>query len=124
RRADTGDQQCGRHPDRDGPQTASLAASAARRSIVVRHLEDVGLGLPRDRTEVRAGRPRRPGWMLARKKAAARRADTIVPGSGRIQSTARGAPHDGIRSEEHTSELQSRGHLVCRLLLEKKKKKK
>src|SRR5690625_5893183 len=25
-----------------------------------------------------------------------------------------------IRSEEHTSELQSRGHLVCRLLLEKK----
>src|SRR5437870_6817210 len=29
-----------------------------------------------------------------------------------------GAP---VRSEEHTSELQSRGHLVCRLLLEKKK---
>src|SRR5439155_25443570 len=29
-----------------------------------------------------------------------------------------------FRSEEHTSELQSRGHLVCRLLLEKKKKKK
>src|SRR5439155_22674654 len=27
------------------------------------------------------------------------------------------------RSEEHTSELQSRGHLVCRLLLEKKKKR-
>src|SRR2546429_1162817 len=27
----------------------------------------------------------------------------------------------GIRSEEHTSELQSRLHLVCRLLLEKKK---
>src|SRR5439155_2490825 len=26
-----------------------------------------------------------------------------------------------MRSEEHTSELQSRGHLVCRLLLEKKK---
>src|SRR5437660_3811504 len=29
-----------------------------------------------------------------------------------------------FRSEEHTSELQSRGHLVCRLLLEKKKQKK
>src|SRR5690554_8221022 len=28
-----------------------------------------------------------------------------------------------VRSEEHTSELQSRPHLVCRLLLEKKKKK-
>src|SRR5437870_8258016 len=36
------------------------------------------------------------------------------------------APRAGTgttRSEEHTSELQSRGHLVCRLLLEKKKKK-
>ena len=30
----------------------------------------------------------------------------------------------GTRSEEHTSELQSRLHLVCRLLLEKKKEKK
>src|SRR3989449_5618844 len=29
-----------------------------------------------------------------------------------------------VRSEEHTSELQSRLHLVCRLLLEKKKKQK
>src|SRR5690625_6706897 len=37
------------------------------------------------------------------------------PGEGR----GRGAPLR--RSEEHTSELQSRGHLVCRLLLEKKK---
>src|SRR3989442_5999821 len=33
---------------------------------------------------------------------------------------ALGALH-GLRSEEHTSELQSRPHLVCRLLLEKKK---
>src|SRR2546422_7044988 len=31
---------------------------------------------------------------------------------------------DAVRSEEHTSELQSRLHLVCRLLLEKKKKRK
>src|SRR3712207_8023848 len=30
---------------------------------------------------------------------------------------------DGVRSEEHTSELQSRQYLVCRLLLEKKKQK-
>src|SRR2546422_9147821 len=33
-------------------------------------------------------------------------------------------PIDPVRSEEHTSELQSRLHLVCRLLLEKKKTKK
>src|SRR5436309_4611744 len=32
------------------------------------------------------------------------------------------APCDEARSEEHTSELQSRENLVCRLLLEKKKK--
>src|SRR5690625_7020028 len=31
--------------------------------------------------------------------------------------------NDFSRSEEHTSELQSRGHLVCRLLLEKKNKR-
>src|SRR5690625_6471689 len=41
-------------------------------------------------------------------------------GAGSIDVTV--AEHE--RSEEHTSELQSRGHLVCRLLLEKKKKKK
>src|SRR5580693_8935635 len=34
-----------------------------------------------------------------------------------------GRPFLGGRSEEHTSELQSQFHLVCRLLLEKKKKK-
>src|SRR2546422_4133598 len=37
--------------------------------------------------------------------------------------TIRGVPFEAMRSEEHTSELQSRLHLVCRLLLEKKKKK-
>src|SRR5439155_27330892 len=42
----------------------------------------------------------------------------------RAAPTASGATSPGSsrrRSEEHTSELQSRGHLVCRLLLEKKK---
>src|SRR5688572_31746560 len=34
---------------------------------------------------------------------------------------APGTPADAIRSEEHTSELQSQSNLVCRLLLEKKK---
>src|SRR3712207_7354647 len=36
----------------------------------------------------------------------------------------RAEPAGALRSEEHTSELQSRQYLVCRLLLEKKKKKK
>src|SRR5436305_5866768 len=39
------------------------------------------------------------------------------------QATIQGRACGLRRSEEHTSELQSRPHLVCRLLLEKKKKK-
>src|SRR5690554_6986979 len=43
----------------------------------------------------------------------------------KVYCNARDIPTENIRlsrSEEHTSELQSRPHLVCRLLLEKKKK--
>src|SRR3989442_11506662 len=52
----------------------------------------------------------------------------IQPATERFQSVipseARNlCAHEIKRSEEHTSELQSRPHLVCRLLLEKKKKK-
>src|SRR2546422_2770730 len=39
-----------------------------------------------------------------------------------VRSTSARKTRRGTRSEEHTSELQSRLHLVCRLLLEKKKK--
>src|SRR2546422_1719413 len=51
----------------------------------------------------------------------------VLPGDGlgpRDRHRARRGPHPELpdaRSEEHTSELQSRLHLVCRLLLEKKK---
>src|SRR5207302_8571587 len=55
------------------------------------------------------------------------------PGADRPRAGRRGQPGDldrradrrrrPARSEEHTSELQSRENLVCRLLLEKKKKK-
>src|SRR5439155_7238318 len=56
-----------------------------------------------------------------------RRCGAVCPGVQVLSGTAghQGKPHriGAIpRSEEHTSELQSRGHLVCRLLLEKKKK--
>src|SRR5207253_7987096 len=37
-----------------------------------------------------------------------------------VEAGANQIPEEKMRSEEHTSELQSRGHLVCRLLLEKK----
>src|SRR5690348_11688780 len=44
--------------------------------------------------------------------------------TAKAKSTYLEAIRDWVRSEEHTSELQSPVHLVCRLLLEKKKKKK
>src|SRR2546422_8036226 len=46
---------------------------------------------------------------------------TLEPGGGAGVTVTAAVPF--LRSEEHTSELQSRLHLVCRLLLEKKKKK-
>src|SRR3989442_11362316 len=52
-----------------------------------------------------------------------RRVAALVPTERRSGEERRtGAERRTPRSEEHTSELQSRPHLVCRLLLEKKKK--
>src|SRR5206468_9618739 len=57
----------------------------------------------------------------------------VKPGGTSAYASGRGgtprvaaapAPREHRRSEEHTSELQSRSDLVCRLLLEKKKRKK
>src|SRR2546425_6750689 len=45
------------------------------------------------------------------------------PARARTAGTGDRPPPRGARSEEHTSELQSLAYLVCRLLLEKKKKK-
>src|SRR5436853_1691642 len=46
----------------------------------------------------------------------------VAPADGRISMITRALP-PAERSEEHTSELQSLRHLVCRLLLEKKKRR-
>src|SRR5215208_3020109 len=56
-----------------------------------------------------------PYTTLFRSSPATTTDSAYVPCPGKCASIAR------RRSEEHTSELQSRGHLVCRLLLEKKK---
>src|SRR2546422_6880821 len=67
--------------------------------------------------------PRRAGCCARRDGAAAgggagrNRGET----SGHLNAPAAAPARPGGRSEEHTSELQSRLHLVCRLLLEKKK---
>src|SRR5690625_6812273 len=50
-----------------------------------------------------------------------RRSAWTSTSTGPSASSASPASSWSRRSEEHTSELQSRGHLVCRLLLEKKK---
>src|SRR3712207_8831566 len=47
-----------------------------------------------------------------------------APASQLVHAIRAAASGDALRSEEHTSELQSRQYLVCRLLLEKKKKEK
>src|SRR5690554_7701043 len=44
-----------------------------------------------------------------------------VPFEGVVAEILQNVDNSQMRSEEHTSELQSRPHLVCRLLLEKKK---
>src|SRR3712207_8743340 len=57
--------------------------------------------------------------------------NNVIGSGGKIYTMAAGNQlwiytfkdtYQGVRSEEHTSELQSRQYLVCRLLLEKKKK--
>src|SRR5689334_24678630 len=72
----------------------------------------------RSRRAPRPDRARRRG---------ARRADRACGPAHRLAARRRRADRRGRRakrrSEEHTSELQSQFHLVCRLLLEKKKKK-
>src|SRR3712207_7340624 len=77
-----------------------VGAAAPRRAAPGR---DDGPGRPLDRRD-------REGLRLGRRPELGRRA---------VQADVRVAAD---RSEEHTSELQSRQYLVCRLLLEKKKK--
>src|SRR2546422_4027052 len=75
---------------------------------------------------------RRRGWDLhagrdRRQPLRGRQVDGVSQPGGADQCRPEGedgTPCGRHRSEEHTSELQSRLHLVCRLLLEKKKKKK
>src|SRR5439155_25664058 len=62
-----------------------------------------------------SGRSRPWGVLMERASAVRHAKDQILESRCEL--------HQAARSEEHTSELQSRGHLVCRLLLEKKKKK-
>src|SRR3712207_7000602 len=60
--------------------------------------------------------------LLARPSSDLRRVLGVRGGAVRVDEVRRDhLDHFAVRSEEHTSELQSRQYLVCRLLLEKKK---
>src|SRR6266550_2304761 len=106
------------------PAGASLRAAPPRRGrALARHGLAGGVRPAALRARQPAGRRvvRRPRHDL--RAGRARLVARAVPAElGRDHRAAR--PRVGRRSEEHTSELQSRLHLVCRLLLEKKKKKK
>src|SRR2546425_1807975 len=67
------------------------------------------------------GRPR-PGGIVLRRHDRIAGIEREHEGQPRPEADAR-VPPFGSRSEEHTSELQSLAYLVCRLLLEKKKRR-
>src|SRR6266498_4325991 len=94
------------HPDTGGPRTSSTAARSsplATACIRWRSTRPPSLS---------ASAPGRRSWLL----------DPVDPDRAGLEfGRARlWVPGVDRRSEEHTSELQSRPHLVCRLLLEKK----
>src|SRR5947209_13641795 len=64
--------------------------------------------------------PTRRSSDLADRGRQPRQADRALVAGERARAAQRGRARAGARSEEHTSELQSRQYLVCRLLLEKK----
>src|SRR3712207_8351729 len=66
-------------------------------------------------------RPPRTSWSAARSELCRDTRSSSRALGGGVNSSER-TPRPRTRSEEHTSELQSRQYLVCRLLLEKKKK--
>src|SRR3712207_7012589 len=81
------------------PYTTLFRALAAHRGLHRHHPRHPGR---------RDGRPRRPGL------GSSHMPDIVI-----TEFMDEEAVREGLRSEEHTSELQSRQYLVCRLLLEK-----
>src|SRR5438445_8394811 len=64
-----------------------------------------------------------PGAAARRQLGGATADSAAPPGTAAASIRVPGSRIEAARSEEHTSELQSRQYLVCRLLLEKKKNK-
>src|SRR5690625_366622 len=100
-------------PDRTmticGQRRSTFAESAERTRRLAGFLAERGLGAQRERAALR-------NWECGQDRVALLMHNDLYPEMVIGCLRARTVP----RSEEHTSELQSRGHLVCRLLLEKK----
>src|SRR2546422_1071934 len=113
-------------PGRAGAPAAADAAGGADRVIALAYRVAAAQYLTRTealltgfRAETRAGEPAAQFTAQARDLLTTTRLmlDSPAARDPRLKSLL-----EDLRSEEHTSELQSRLHLVCRLLLEKKKK--
>src|SRR5207249_8485311 len=115
----------GELPDADqyGDEGSNTLANVAKAvgGLDLPNLEALGLGNvePLEGCPPQPGAPAVAGRLLERSKGK----DTTT-GHWELMGVVTATAFPTYRSEEHTSELQSRFDLVCRLLLEKKKKKK
>src|SRR2546427_1717262 len=100
-----------RQPEKLRRRARRPTSSATRIERQRSHARAVGRGRP---AQLHGARPGGPGVGPARGHRAYHRAYRPTRRSGDVGRV--------VRSEEHTSELQSQSNLVCRLLLEKKKK--
>src|SRR5439155_3356591 len=101
-------------PDRSRTNVTCAGSTPCRRSTAC--MQSHGVGAPPNEMTVRPTR----SDQLKRDRGSRPTRKNPFRSFTAAKWTRRVAPRSA-RSEEHTSELQSRGHLVCRLLLEKKK---
>src|SRR5205823_14352150 len=95
----------------------------ALHSFPTRRSSDLpSVAAPRSRCGDRSGRARRRACKRACGPCAVCPTGTAASRARTVCARCAACPARGSRSEEHTSELQSLAYLVCRLLLEKKKK--
>src|SRR2546422_5504436 len=110
--------------------TLLVVQAASRRTAALIGLALLTFGTPRAGGAQQARRPRSPAERAWDRRDLAQARDAYVaeiPRRGQDDTAWYNAGSAALaagdaRSEEHTSELQSRLHLVCRLLLEKKKR--
>src|SRR3989449_5181285 len=108
----------------DGQVIMTLGAKGVIEVELVSSGERWGRGPQRDIHSSNKARVDSPAWHLVEALATLVSPDGNDPAIDGFAAKARplSPAEKAMRSEEHTSELQSRLHLVCRLLLEKKKR--